>query len=127
MKEQVKETIQILANQLNAQIQSSAGSLFTRDDVHAMFNVFKNQVIVKVFELEEQPTPSAIDENELYDFIVDAVESLRSGDVADVDYSSAEFDITNGNEIELTDVSFDVNTDNIADAVYNKVLQFINK
>jgi hypothetical protein len=78
-------------------VNESLGSLFTKDDV------------INVINLLSRETPSKIDFEELTERLEAIVDEADNSDI-EVNQGRCEFSITNGNEIEIEDVSYDTDS-----------------
>lgn len=110
MKQQVKSIIETFI----ANVPEFYPSIYLKDDVVTLLN----DLLVKVDELEdvkEQEQGTYTKEQ-----IANAIDEMRTDTIVDLDYSSAEFEL-DGNEISVTNVDYEVDTEEIRVQIF-KVL-----
>ena len=98
-----------------SQVQSSLGSLFTREDVVNCLNM-----VVEEPKVETKPSfPSKVWLDKIKDSILEAIRNVDFNDGDMYDMTEFEFDIRYGNTIELT--SFDVDACALKTYVENQI------
>lgn len=89
-------------------VENSFPSIFTREDVITLLN----QIDTNGVEFDKEGLIT-----KLRDAVDNAVNNLRNDEI--VDYSSCDFTIRNGNEIEVESIG--INTDTIVDEVMKDI------
>lgn len=110
MKQQVKSIIEnFIAN-----VPEFYPSIYLKDDVVALLN----DMLVKVEELEEENQKGYGTYTK--EQITNAIDEMRTDTIVDLDYRSAELEL-DGNEISVTDMDYEVDTEEIRIQIF-KVL-----
>ena len=91
-------------------VNESLGSLFTKDDV------------INVINLLSDETPSKINFEDLTERLEAIVDDADNSDI-EINQHRCEFSITNGNEIEIEEVSYD--TDSFKSNINHEIRQLI--
>jgi hypothetical protein len=98
-----------------SQVQSSLGSLFTKEDVINCLNM-----VVEEPKVETKPSfPSKVWLDKIKDSILEAIRNVDFNDSDMIELDNFEFDIRYGNQIELD--SFDVNACSLKTYVENEI------
>ena len=98
-----------------SQVQSSLGSLFTKDDVINCLNM-----VVEEPKVETKPSfPSKVWLDKIKDSVLEAIRNVDFNDSDMIELDNFEFDIRYGNQIELD--SFDVNACSLKTYVENEI------
>lgn len=121
----MKKSIEILDNicsDIHGQVDRSLGSLFTKDDVKSIISkiALEFEMIASANNPEEQQKMNfdfASLKEKLKLRVEDAVNTLRTHHVVEIDNDSAEFSIGYGNKLELDSVEFEINHDKIFEEV----------
>jgi hypothetical protein len=99
-----------------SQVQSSLGSLFTREDVIKCLNMVVEEPKVKP-KMLNYPSKQWLDK--IKDTILDSIRNVDFNDSDMIELDNFEFDIRYGNQIELD--SFDVNACALKTYVENEI------
>jgi len=99
-----------------SQVQSSLGSLFTKDDVINCLNMVVEEPKVKP-KMLNYPSKQWLDK--IKDSVLEAIRNVDFNDSDMIELDNFEFDIRYGNQIELD--SFDVNACSLKTYVENEI------
>ena len=99
-----------------SQVQSSLGSLFTKDDVINCLNMVVEEPKVKP-KMLNYPSKQWLDK--IKDSVLEAIRNVDFNDGDMIELDNFEFDIRYGNQIELD--SFDVNACSLKTYVENEI------
>lgn len=97
---------------MTSRIDESLGSLFTKDDVKKLLGNLLEQCTEA---LDTPQTSGSIDPDKFSDNVRSLLEDIADAEIADIDYSSAEFDIRNGDTIVLESVDVTIDWEQVID------------
>jgi len=104
-----------------SQVQSSLGSLFTREDVINCLNM-----VVEQPKVETKPSlPSKVWLDKIKKGVMEAISNVDFDDADMFELDNFEFDIKYGNQIELD--SFDVNACSLKTYVENQIEEYFGQ
>ena len=115
-------SLQTLNETINTQVDSSLGSLFTKDDVKNVINGLFEKVYDILNEEVAMPTQS-IDES-FFDAIKYAVDNMDANDFYRID--NPRFSIDYGNELSLDDYDVDFNSTSFAQELIDLVKEKVS-
>lgn len=104
---------------LKAEVLHSTGSLHTKEDVIALLDRALNESIMStisdIIASNKQEVEVEKTEGELYslDMITEAIGRMNFSSYVNVDNDSAEFQLSYNNQVELNDVDFEVDEDEL--------------
>jgi hypothetical protein len=111
------QKLQSLNNEINAQVDASLGSLFTKDDVKNVIN----GLFEKVYDIlnEEEGVPTQTNLDDVFDSIRNSLDELEPRHYISI--HDEEFCISYNNQIELNDYSIDFNATRFGNAIVGYV------
>jgi hypothetical protein len=116
----MKQQLRITFSEFESQVENSYPSIYTREDVLHLLRELWNKITI----IPEDNNNVDISVHD----VIEAMGHLTLEDYIRVQKDDAEFQISYNNVIELNDVPIEIDTDDIADSLYNELeLVLMNK